>query len=634
MLLLETLEDILKKYWGYDSFRPLQKEIILHTLSGKDALALLPTGGGKSLCYQLPALVSNGFCLVISPLIALMEDQVNRLLDLNIPAACLHAGLDSHEVAEILQDVLNGNYKLLYISPERLQSPLFQEFLPDFRLNLIAVDEAHCISQWGHDFRPDYLKISFLKKMFPCVPVLALTASATLAVQEDICKYLRLKKPGIFKQTYSRANIFYEIRYSENKTADVLKKIRHQNGSAIIYCRSRKQTEILAKTLSGFGVPAVFYHAGMSKAGRGQAQKSWMEDRVRVMVGTTAFGMGIDKPDVRLVIHYDAPEHPEAYYQEAGRAGRDQKASEAVCFINQSDIRRLQESTFHHFPPEDFLRKVYQSVCEYLQIPIGAMPGQYFTFDLADFCKKFSLPPLPATHALKLLEQEGLWTLSDAVFSPATVVFTTDRRELDALVRFHPLPALVSTHILRLYGNAFSYSTVIRIQEIARHSKLKQEQVLMALKQLHAMGILRFNESKEGPKIFFHHLRTDSRHLIIDLNRIHILRKKHEERTRAMIEYLTERTLCRERFLLNYFNEHTKTSCGHCDNCLKANPAPVRSGDIRRQLQNLLHKTMSLEEITASFPACTSEKVIAQMRDMIDEELIERDEEGLFRWRD
>ena len=626
------LENILKSNWGYDSFRPLQKEIISSVLENKDTLALMPTGGGKSICYQLPALVKKGCCLVISPLIALMQDQVKRLKEQEISAACIHAGMHYKEVDRTLENMVHDAYKLLYVSPERLQSKRFREYLAAFEISFIAVDEAHCISQWGHDFRPDYLKIDELKNFFPDLPILALTATATTEVKEDIIHQLQLRSPQIFTQSFKRDNIFYEIKYSDNKTGDTIKAVQQHAGSTIIYCRSRKQTEILSKVLKDHNVKAVSYHAGMSKEKRENAQQAWMESESSIMVATTAFGMGIDKPDVRLIVHYDAPEHPEAYYQEVGRAGRDGKPSNALALYNSADVQKLYASTQIQFPPEAFLKQVYQGVCEYLQIPIGVEPHQSYTFDLSDFCRKFNLPPVQTSHALRLLEQEELWTLTEAVFHPATIEFKTDRHELDQLNQTNPDLGYVTTSLLRLYGSIFFYPTTVRLAAIAKQTRLKQEDVRKYLLQLHRMGILEYEEPKEGQQLFFHHLRVDSNHLLIDLNRIHLLRKKHEARTDAMLEFLQQKSTCRERFLLNYFGEKEHKDCGHCDICISKNTKRKSDSDLQKKLLDLLHKlkNSTLEQLTDAFPSHEKEMVIGIIRQMMDAQKVTRNDQGLF----
>ncbi|HRO41499.1 MAG TPA: ATP-dependent DNA helicase RecQ [Flavipsychrobacter sp.] len=627
---MDSLEKILKTHWGYASFRPLQKEIITSVLEGKDTLALLPTGGGKSVCYQLPAITQTGFTLVVSPLIALMQDQVMRLKELDISAACLHAGMHFKDVERTLQNAINGGYKLLYISPERLHSTLFKHYISDFNLNLIAIDEAHCISQWGHDFRPDYLKIGSLKNIFRDVPMLALTATATEEVREDISKQLGFRTFQIFKQSFRRNNIFYEIKYSDNKTGDTVNKLKQINESAIVYCRSRRQTEALAKHLSELGIATVCYHAGMEKSRREQAQQKWMSDEVKTIVATTAFGMGIDKPNVRMVIHYDAPEHPEAYYQEAGRAGRDNKPSTAVLLFNHSDLLRLKDSTKIQFPSEAILRQVYQSVCEYLQIPIGMEPDKYYDFDITDFCKKFKLQTLQTSYALKILAQENLWTISEAVFHPATVYFTTDRTVLDQFANTYPDLALITTNLLRLYGSLFYYPTPIRLTAIAKQTKLRSETIHQYLLQLDKMNILEYTLPKEGAQLYFHHTRTDSNHLLIDLQKINALRKKHEARTQAMISFLDESRICRERFILQYFNEESTEDCRHCDICSKNYPTVYAAKTIREKLTLQLQQPSTVETLTSLFPGSEKEKIIQALREMMDEGKITRDVKGLW----
>jgi len=625
---LNTPEQILKEYWGYDSFRPLQKEIINSVLEKKDTLALLPTGGGKSLCYQVPALMKEGFCLVISPLIALMQDQVLRLKRSGVPAASIHSGMHYNDVRRTLDNTLHAAYKLLYISPERLQTQLFRDYMTEFDVSMIAVDEAHCISQWGHDFRPGYLKIASIRQVYPNAPVLALTATATGHVQQDIEKQLLFRNPILFRQSFARHNIFYNISYSENKNADTLNNINKD--CSIIYCRSRKQTEAVSKYLSQSGIPAIAYHAGMAKEKRDEAQEKWMGNNAAVMVATTAFGMGIDKPDVRMVLHYDAPEHLEAYYQEAGRAGRDGKPSYAYALYNSADIKRLLESISLQYPPEAYLRQVYQAVAEYLQIPIATQPDQYYPFDLSDFCKKFSLQPTHAIHALKLLEQEGLWTLTESVYNPATIQFITDRHTLDDLRVVNPDLAYVTVGLLRMYNTIFHFPTSIRETAIAKQLKMKKEELLPMLEMLDKMEILEYNKPGEGPQLFFHHYRVDSRHLVIDLNRIAILRKRHKERTEAMIAFLENKTICRERILLAYFDEKPVKDCGHCDICRNKQAVKINAKDLRNELLQSLktQNPQTIPELVAPYPAAIKEDALALLRELIDEGMLSLGKNG------
>ena len=624
-------QQILKQYWGYDAFRPLQEDIINSVLEGKDTLALLPTGGGKSLCYQVPALIMDGLCLVISPLIALMKDQVARLKEQNVPAACIYAGMHYMEVKSLLSSAVHGGYKLLYISPERLQTEMFRDYLPELDVQLVAIDEAHCISQWGHDFRPDYMRIAEVRGEFPNVPLLALTASATQEVKKDIITQLQFKQPNIFAQSFERKNIFYEVAYSENKAADTLHEI-NPNNTTLIYCRSRRQTEQAARQLSKEGINAISYHAGMSKDRREEAQQAWMSNEYRIMSATTAFGMGIDKPDVRLVIHYDAPEHPETYYQEAGRAGRDGKPSKAVLLYNSSDIRRLETSIDIQYPPEAYLRQVYQAVVEYLQIPIGNQPDSYFSFELLDFCRKFKLETLPASYALKLLAQEGLWTISEAVFKPATIHFTADRYALDNIAETYPNLGIVAITLLRQYNTIFNFPTLVRLSNVAWHLKITIEELERAIKRLRDMDVLEYNKPLEGPQLFFHHLRVDSRHLLINTQRIRLLREKHIARTEAMIAFLQNDTQCRERMLLTYFGEQPDKDCGHCDICSKKTKILPDNKALQKELYNIIKKNeqINITDLQRQYSSNISNNIATLVRAMVDDGLLLWQQNGIL----
>ena len=591
-------------------------------LAGRDTLALLPTGGGKSLCYQVPAMAMDGCCLVVSPLVALMQDQVERLQAQGIAATVISAGMKWGAVNNLLQEVQQGLYKFLYVSPERLQSSAFREFLPGLPLNLLAVDEAHCISQWGHDFRPEYQQIASVREDHPDVPVLALTASATQVVQEDIALRLRLEDVAIFRQSFDRPELQYNIVYAENKDQQIIEAVRRSAGSTIIYCRSRRQTELLSRQLQLAGISSLPYHAGMARERRAEAQNAWMKNEVRVMTATTAFGMGIDKPDVRLVLHYDAPEQLEAYYQEAGRGGRDGQKSVAITHYNYTDIKRLRESTALQYPAADYLRKVYQSVNEYLQIPVGNEPRQYFSFELADFCKKFHLELLPATYALKLLAREGLWTISDSVFLPATVQFIANRHTVDNLSGRYPQLGAVCTALLRLYNGIYQYPVSIRPFTIARKLKSRMADVEQALLYLNDMGIIDFQPAADGPQLFFHHYRVDSRHLQINTQRIARLREQHESRINAMIAFLENEQVCRSKLLLGYFGETAPDSCGHCDVCIRRSAAARwDEADARALiLQRLASATpVTVQELSSHFPAALREPLLLLIRKMVEE---------------
>ena len=625
-------EQALKQYWGFDTFLPFQKDIISSVLAGMDTMAILPTGAGKSLCYQVPSVCSVGFTLVISPLIALMQDQVARLNQAGIMAACIHSGMHYTEVRRTMDNMLHGPYKLLYVSPERLQTTLFNEYLPEFNIGLVAVDEAHCISQWGYDFRPAYLKIADLRAVLANVPFIALTASATQEVMADISSKLLLNAPAVYRQSIARGNIYYTIKYSEQKIADTTAALP-DTGNSIIYCRSRKQTEVLARNLQQAGRQAGAYHAGLGRGKRNAAQQAWMDGTVPVMAATTAFGMGIDKSNVRAVIHYDAPEHLEGYYQEAGRAGRDGYAASALLLYNSTDIKKLEESIALHFPPDAYLRQVYQAVAEYLQVPISAQPDRYYAFDLEEFCKNFNLNTISAAPALRLLGQEGLWTISETVFNPATLLFTADRHVLDDLSNLNPGLHYVCTGLLRLYGTLFHYPTPVRLTAVAKQLKLKKEEVEQAVLQMQHMQLLEYYKSEDGAQLFFHHYRVDSRHLLIDHKRIAALRKRHEERTNAMVSFLKNETECRELLLKKYFNEPPTAPCGHCDVCRKKqNTAQVSVKELRTQVVDKLytsHYTMKL--LSAQFPVELRELLIDLVREMANNGLLSISETGSIR---
>lgn len=582
-------------------------------------LALLPTGGGKSLCYQVPALMQDGICLVVSPLISLMQDQVKQLTDKGIMATAIYAGMHYNDVKRTLDNMQYGPYKLLYVSPERLQSDQFQAYLPTLNLSMIAVDEAHCVSQWGHDFRPDYLKIASLRRLFDDIPFLSLTASATQKVQEDIVQQLQLKQPVVVNQSYERSNIFYQVIYTENKNAALLQQLNEIKGTSIVYCRSRRQTETTTKYLQQHNIKALSYHAGMSRDKRTSNQKAWTAGNNVVMVATTAFGMGIDKPDVRLVVHYDAPDHLEGYYQESGRAGRDGKPARAVLFYNNIDLNRLQDSVMLNFPPEAYLRQVYQSIAEYFQIPIGTEPHKYYDFDIQDFCSKFKLEAIPALRALKLLEQEGLWTLTDAVYNPPTVLFTIDKRGLDAVIHAHPQLAMLCTTLLRLYGNILHTPVAINMTVVARHIKAGKDMVEHMLLRLQALEVIDYYQPRRGPQLFFHHYRVDSRHLIINLQRIGNLRRLHEQRIKAVQQYLINTKECRNKLLLRYFDEQTTDKCGHCDVCARDNGIAMTEADILKYLSAV---PVLVQTIADKYPVAIRQQVLALIRIMADERKI------------
>lgn len=560
--------DILQQYWHYDAFRPQQEDIIQSVLDGKDTLALLPTGGGKSLCYQVPALIKEGLCLVISPLIALMKDQVENLEKRGIPALAIHSGLSLFEVKKTLQLAMQGDHKFLYLSPERLETALFKDYLPALTINLIAVDEAHCISQWGYDFRPSYLRIAKLREQLSGVPVLALTASATSEVRQDIMQQLRFNNDNIFRQSFERANLSYSSFLTDskiNKATDILKKV---NGSSIIYCRNRKLTREIAYLLQLQNISADFYHAGLSQDERNTKQDAWINNKIRVMVCTNAFGMGIDKPDVRTVIHYDIPDCIENYYQEAGRAGRDNQKAYAVLLYQHDDIQALQGLPGIRFPAIPEIRKVYQALSDYLQIPVGIGEGNYYDFDLNEFAKNFKLDILLVINVLKVLEQEGHIHFNENIFIPSQAHFLIPKDALIDYEESHPQLEPVMKCMLRNYEGIMDNPVSVYEKQIAWLTKKHVDDVKQDLFRLKSLGIIDYLPQKETPQIYFILNRAPAQFLNLNHEQYLQRKKKYSERVSSMEHYVQMQTECRSKFIASYFGDITMNDCGVCDNCL------------------------------------------------------------------
>jgi len=563
-------KEILKKYWGYETFRPLQEEIINSILASRDTLALMPTGGGKSICFQVPSLMNEGLCLVVSPLIALMKDQVVNLKKKGIPALSIYSGMSFIEVKKTLQNAAYGKFKFLYVSPERLETELFLEYLPVIKLNLIAVDEAHCISQWGYDFRPPYLRISAIREYYPNVPVLALTASATLEVQKDVCEKLNFKKGyQSFHQSFERPNLSYsvfELSSKQNKLLTILKKVP---GSGIVYCKTRKRTKEISEMLNMNGIHADFYHAGLPNEDRNKKQESWINNKIRVIVCTNAFGMGIDKPDVRTVIHYDAPGALENYYQEAGRAGRDGKKSYSVLFFNENEITDLKNKVQSKFPSKEIIRKVYGALCNFLQLPSGSGEGVSYDFDINTFVKNFKLDAFTVNSVLKILEQEELINYSEQFFSPPTVVFTTDKNSLNLFEQSYPQYDDIIKGLLRSHDGIFDFPSVINETQLAKFISIKKEELQKKLTKLKEMGIIDYIPQKEKPQIYFLKNRVKTDDLFINERNILLRKKNFEKRLDAIIHFMKNKRECRSKMIAFYFNDDKVRQCGICDNCLK-----------------------------------------------------------------
>ena len=584
-----STQNILKKYWGHDAFRPMQQEIIQSVLDGKDVLALLPTGGGKSICFQVPALMKDGLCLVISPLIALMKDQVENLAKRGIPALAINSGMNFYEVQNALQHSVDESIKFLYLSPERLETNLFKEFLPELNINLIAVDEAHCISQWGYDFRPPYLRIVNLRAYLPGVPVLALTASATPLVQDDIVEKLKLKEPVIYRQSFEKPNLSYSVFKEDSKINKVAEILQNVNGSSIVYCKSRRLTKQVAQLLSLQHISVDYYHAGLSQEERNKKQEIWMNSQTRVIVCTNAFGMGIDKPDVRTVIHYDVPDCIENYYQEAGRAGRDGKKSYAVLLYNNEDIVALQALPDLRFPVMYHIRKVYQALADYLQIPVGSGENKYYDFDLNDFVKNFSLDVLMVINVLKVLEQEGLLSFNENIFLPAQVRFTIPKELLIDFEQTHPLLEPVMKCLLRTYEGIIDNRVSVHEKQIAKLAKLSFDSVKSDLRQLNALGIIEYLPQKETPQIHFLTGRAPAEFLTVNHENYLHRKQQYELRTEAVQRYLTLNKECRSHYISAYFGDNKVRDCGICDVCLHQKNTSLTQEEFKKIQERIYH---------------------------------------------
>jgi ATP-dependent DNA helicase RecQ len=564
---LSTL-DILKRYWGFDSFRPLQEAVIEKVLEKKDVFVSLPTSGGKSICFQVPTMLSGGLCLVISPLLALMKDQVEGLRKKGITAFALHSGMNRKQVMNLLRVAGESNCRFLYLSPERLESMVFKEYLPSLNISLIAVDEAHCISQWGYDFRPPYLRIAALREELPGVPVIALTASATKEVQADICEKLLFKERSIFHQSFTRPNLSYSTFTVDSKIDKIRAILDKVPGSSIIYCKSRRSTHQIAEELNMAGIHAESYHAGLTAQERNDRQEAWIKDELRVMVSTNAFGMGIDKPDVRTVIHADLPDSLEYYYQEAGRAGRDENRSYAILLSTAREPEALKGLPDIHFPSFENIFLVYQAVMNFLQVAAGTGAGNYYDFDFSDFVNKFKLKRIDALYSLKALEQEGLLSVHEQVYIPSQVAFAVNKSALYDFENQHPSMEPLVKILLRTYPGILDQSVSIQEKSIAYLQKQDIAEVATGLKQLHGLGIIEYAAQKDSPQLYLIQNRVRSEDFRFDQASYALRKRRYASRVETMVNYAREKYQCRSVFISNYFGDQDAKNCGLCDNCL------------------------------------------------------------------
>ena len=586
---MSSIHSIVKEYWGYDTFRPLQAEIITAVLEGKDVLALLPTGGGKSICFQVPTLAKDGICLVISPLIALIKDQVENLKNKGINTLAIYSGMPFLEIKKTLQNAAYGNYKFLYVSPERLETALFLDYLPALNINLIAVDEAHCISQWGYDFRPAYLNIAKIREQIPTVPVLALTASATKNVQEDICeKLLFTNAAQSFQQSFARPNLSYSVFNVASKQTKLLTILKNVSGSGIVYCKSRKHTKEIADLLKLHALNADFYHAGLSNDERNTKQENWIKNKTRIICCTNAFGMGIDKPDVRVVVHYDVPDCLENYYQEAGRCGRDGKRAYAVLLYNDKEITTLLQQPTIKFPDEDTVKNVYIHLMNHLQVPSGIGEGQSFDFDLSTFSASFKIDILTAIYCIKILEQENVLSCPETFFKPSTLVFATDKNSLEDFEKTNPVFEPLIKGLLRSYEGIFDFPSTIYETQLAKFIKMDVSTVKKQLVHLHQNRLIVYTPQKDKPQIYLVQNRMYNDSFKLNLVDYFIRKTNYENRVAAILNYIENTIDCRSKLIGRYFNDTLITNCQICDNCINTNADELSPEDVEKITRELL----------------------------------------------
>jgi len=616
------IKELLLKYWGYSAFRPLQEDIIRSVLNGNDTLALLPTGGGKSVCFQVPALALNGVCLVISPLIALMKDQVEQLRSRGVTASAIYSGMSNSETELILDNCQHGHTKLLYLSPERLLSETLRERLAYIKVSFIAVDEAHCISQWGYDFRPSYLRIAEIKALYPDVVIAAFTATATPLTRDDIIKKLEFKKHQVFTGSFNRDNLSYRVYHADDKPGRLVEILKNSNGSAIVYARSRKATSDISGFLNKIGISADYYHAGIAMALRNKKQHDWIRNKTRVMVATNAFGMGIDKSDVRVVVHMNIPDSLEAYYQEAGRAGRDGGNSYAIVLYQNQDISELRKRPAASFPPVNEIRKLYTAVCNFLGVPIGAGNGISYDFELTRFLATYELKPLPALACLRVLEAEGLFELSDSVFIPSRIHFVGSQEDLYRFrvesPRFDPLIKV----ILRSTEGAFEQFVNISEPDLAKKISTKTEDIIKSLIYLDNLGVIQYAQRKDTPQLTFLNERIPSEHIEFDFAFYHKRRQLYETRIESVVNYATQHHTCRNVMLLAYFGEIADVRCGNCDYCKSRNKLELNEMELNKYIafirKALLEHPVPIDGLAKLVKINEQEKLLEITRWMLD----------------
>lgn len=619
---MSKTHELLKKYWGYNSFRYPQEEIIAGVLEGKDTLALLPTGGGKSLCFQIPALINEGICLVISPLVALMKDQVDNLMKRDIKAIALTGGIPTDEVITLLDNCVYGNYKFLYVSPERLQQDWVLEKIKNLPLNLIAIDEAHCISQWGHDFRPSYTKINLLNPLFPKVPMIALTASATFEVKEDIIKQLEMKQPKLFQISFARENIGYFVYETENKGYKIEQILKKNPEPSIIYVRNRKMCHDLSFQLTQLGFQTTFYHGGLPKREKEKNMQLWMSEKAQIIVATNAFGMGIDKPNVRTVIHVQLPENLENYYQESGRAGRNGAKSFAVLLHHPSDTVSAQSQFIHSLPDKEFLKTVYNKLCNYFQIAYGEGIDEQFSFNLNHFCNHYQFPVIKTYNSLTFLDRQGIITFTQEYSEKIVLQFLLESKEVIRYISLNPHDEEIILALLRNYSGIYDMPTAINLSLISKKSNQTEAKIEETLLRLNEKGIIEYTAKNNDSSITFNEVREDERTINRVSKYLEAQNKLKQKKLKAVLDYVTNKKQCKNSLILKYFGETITTDCGNCSYCIGKKKTKNTSETDANLLLNLIkEKPLSSRELN-QLTKITEEQLIFALQELLDNDFI------------